>query len=449
MATEKKQPSKMRKKQAGKKQAGKEQAGKKQAGKEQAGKKQAGKKPTKERTKERRKMPTKQANKKTTKQPIKKRTKQVTKKTTKKPTKKTTMKRTTKAKTTATRLVKRVKTAVRGAKRKTKVARRIVADKAGAGVQSTTRGSPSAVKASIGAATTKRFQSAESQRRFSRQMCEEGKKIGFVPTMGAFHDGHISLMRKARSQNDVVVVSIFVNPLQFGPGEDFNRYPRDLARDMDQAREVGVDAVFVPDVSEMYPQGFTTEVMVGPMAKRMCGADRLGHFNGVCTVIMKLLGIVQPDRMYLGQKDAQQLVIIQRMIEDLSVNTKVVAVATVREKDGLAMSSRNALLSLEERAQAPRLYEALRLAQREILLEEVRDPRQLQARMRDHILRDEVFRIDYIAMVDPETLVDRSVLTGRTLIALAAHLGQTRLIDNILINVPGGRMAEGIGALGR
>lgn len=294
----------------------------------------------------------------------------------------------------------------------------------------------------------KRLQSSESQRRFSRQAREKGKKIGFVPTMGAFHKGHLSLIRKARGQNDVVVVSIFVNPLQFGEDEDFDLYPRDLARDLDLTRQNGVDAVFLPEVSEIYPPGFTTGISIGPMAGRLCGAFRSGHFDGVCTVVMKLLGIVQPHRIYLGQKDAQQLRILQRMIEDLNVDVKVVACPTVRDKDGLAISSRNSCLSPQERAQAPRLYEALRLAQREILVDHVRDPKRLEARMRDHILQDIGFEIEYIGMVDPETLEDRPVLSGRTLIALAARLGRTRLIDNIMINVPGGRMAEGIGAPG-
>jgi pantoate--beta-alanine ligase len=294
--------------------------------------------------------------------------------------------------------------------------------------------------------TMKRLQSAESMRRFARDAREAGRTIGFVPTMGAFHEGHLSLMRKARSQNDVVVVSIFVNPLQFGPHEDFEHYPHDLARDLDRARELGVDAVFIPETAEVYPAGFAVRVSVGPMGERLCGAARPGHFDGVCTVVLKLLGIVQPQRMYLGQKDAQQLILLERMVTDLNVDTRVVACPTVREADGLAMSSRNAYLTPEERAtQAPRLYQALRSVQRAILIEHERDAQRLRERMRSQIEEGTGFAVEYVAFVDPETLADRPVLTGRTLIALAARLGKARLIDNILINVPGGRMAEQLG----
>jgi pantoate--beta-alanine ligase len=289
----------------------------------------------------------------------------------------------------------------------------------------------------------KRLQSAASQQRHSQRERDHRKVIGLVPTMGAFHEGHISLMRRARGQCDRVVASIFVNPLQFGPAEDYTRYPRDLARDIDRASEAGVDVVFIPEVEEMYPQGFTTSVAVGRLATRLCGARRPGHFDGVCTVVMKLIGIVRPHRLYLGEKDRQQLIIIQRMIADLNVDVKVVACPTVRERDGLALSSRNIYLSPEERALAPRLYQSLRLAQREILMTGQRDPQDLRARMEAHILADGApFAIEYIAMADPETLDEQPKLSGRVLIALAAKLGDTRLIDNILINVPGGRMAE-------
>lgn len=298
-----------------------------------------------------------------------------------------------------------------------------------------------------GSGHMKRLQSAASQRRFSQQHREQGQVIGFVPTMGAFHEGHLALIRKARAQCDVVVVSIFVNPLQFSPGEDYTRYPRDLARDMDRARALGVDVVFVPEVEEIYREGFATKVTVGPLAERLCGAERPGHFDGVCTVVLKLIGIVQPHRIYLGEKDRQQLVVLQRMVADLDVDVKFVPVATVREKDGLALSSRNHYLTAEERRLAPRLYQALRLAQRTILIGGVRDPQELCRMMAAGILEgDPPLRIGYVAVVDPETLVDLPVLTGRALIVLAVQIGQARLIDNLLINVPGGRMAESITA---
>jgi len=295
----------------------------------------------------------------------------------------------------------------------------------------------------------KRLQSPGSMRRFAQQKRAAGQRIGFVPTMGALHEGHVSLMRKARSQNDVAVMSIFVNPLQFGAGEDYERYPRDLARDMDLAREAGIDAVFVPEVADLYPEHFTTRVSVGPLGERLCGSFRPGHFDGVCTVVLKLLGIVQPHRLYLGEKDAQQLIILERMITDLDIDVRVVPVATVREKDGLAVSSRNRYLSPEERREAPRLYQALRLAQREILVGHERDPERLAERMRAHIRAGAGFEIEYVELVAPETLLPRPVLSGRTLIALAARLGGTRLIDNILVNVPGGRVAEEFGLSGK
>jgi len=300
-------------------------------------------------------------------------------------------------------------------------------------------------KKAAGTEGMKRFQSAESQRRFSRQAREAGKKIGLVPTMGAFHEGHLSLIRRARAQNDVVVVSVFVNPLQFGPHEDYEHYPRDLARDLDRAREAGADAIFVPEAGEMYPPGFSTRVSVGPMTTQLCGAARPGHFDGVCTVVLKLLGIVQPHRMYLGEKDAQQVTILQKMIDELSVDVKIVTCPTVREKDGLALSSRNAYLAPEERAVAPRIYRALRFAQREILVGGEREPERLRARMTEQITDGTPFAVEYVAMVDPETLVERRELSGRTLIAIAARLGRARLIDNLLIHVPGGRMAEKVG----
>jgi pantoate--beta-alanine ligase len=287
----------------------------------------------------------------------------------------------------------------------------------------------------------KRFQSAESQRRFAREVREAGKRIGLVPTMGAFHRGHLSLIEKARAQNDVVVVSVFVNPLQFGPDEDYERYPRDLARDIDLCRAAGVDAVFQPETAEMYPPGFTTKITVGAMGTRLCGAYRPGHFDGVCTVVAKLIGIVMPHRVYLGEKDAQQLLILERMVGDLNMDVKIIGCATVREEDGLALSSRNGYLTPEQRLQAAKIHEALRIAQREILVCHTRDPRALENLMREVMEKGTEMRVEYIQMVDPETLEPRAVLEGRTLIAVRAQLGTTHLIDNLLINVPGGRMA--------
>ena len=196
---------------------------------------------------------------------------------------------------------------------------------------------------------TRRFQAPPSMKKYCRTLQKTGCSIGFVPTMGYFHDGHIALIRKARQQNDEVVVSIFINPMQFGPNEDSGSYPRDLPRDMDVCRDEGVGAVFIPETKDLYQDGFGTKISVGAIGDLLCGASRQGHFDGVATVVLKLLEIVKPNRFYLGQKDAQQALIIAKMVEDLNLDPKLIVVPTVREKDGLALSSRNTYLSEEER----------------------------------------------------------------------------------------------------
>ena len=259
-----------------------------------------------------------------------------------------------------------------------------------------------------------------------------GKSIGFVPTMGYLHEGHLSLIEKARAENDRVVVSIFVNPTQFGPGEDSQRYPRDLPRDLDLCARAGVGLVFTPEPSEMYPAGFQTRVEVESLSQGLCGGSRPGHFRGVATVVAKLFAIVQPDRAYFGEKDAQQLRVIQRMTMDLSLPVRIVPVPTLRESDGLAMSSRNVYLGAEERRAALVLYRALMLA-RDLTAAGMRQAAEIKRRMFSLIKAEPMARLDYLAIVDSETLVPVEELQKPVLIALAVYIGKTRLIDNITV----------------
>jgi pantoate--beta-alanine ligase len=260
----------------------------------------------------------------------------------------------------------------------------------------------------------------------------ESKTIGFVPTMGYFHEGHLNLMRAAKQQCDTVVVSIYVNPTQFGPNEDFNKYPRDLDRDFKLAEGVGVEAVFVPADKEMYPEGYKTYIQVESLSGKLCGKSRPGHFRGVATIVSKFLNIIQPDMLYLGQKDAQQAILLRKMVIDLNLNTTVVVVPTTREPDGLAMSSRNKYLSPEERQQAKVLNQSLQLAN-SMLSHGEKDTAIIIAAMQDLIMQQPSAKIDYISIVNPETLEDVQTIDKQALIALAVYIGKTRLIDNILL----------------
>lgn len=271
-------------------------------------------------------------------------------------------------------------------------------------------------------------------RRFLAVHRAAGRRIGLVPTMGYLHAGHMSLVHAARRECDVVVMSIFVNPKQFGPQEDLATYPRDLEGDLRQARAAGVDAVFAPAVEEMYPAGFLTEVVVHELTAPLCGASRPGHFNGVTTVVAKLFNIVGPDRAYFGQKDYQQVTVIRRMVADLNMPLEVVTCPTIREPDGLAMSSRNAYLNPAERQAALVLWRALRLAEERLAQGERQGPR-LAATLRDLIAREPLARIDYVAVADPATLRNVEQLSGAVLVALAVYIGKTRLIDNAILQV--------------
>jgi pantoate--beta-alanine ligase len=260
-----------------------------------------------------------------------------------------------------------------------------------------------------------------------------GKSIGLVPTMGAFHDGHLALMRRSRERDDMVVVSLFVNPTQFGPAEDYQQYPRDVDRDSCMAADVGVDVLFAPSVDEMYPPGDSTFVEVtGELTARLCGAYRPGHFRGVTTVVAKLFNIVEPDRAYFGEKDYQQLLVVRRMARDLGFPLEVVSVPTVREPDGVAMSSRNAQLGPQERDAATILYRSLCKA-RELAAAGVRDGEAILRAVREVITREPLVKLQYAEISDPETLAPVERVAGPALLALAAYVGGVRLIDNVII----------------
>jgi pantoate--beta-alanine ligase len=261
-----------------------------------------------------------------------------------------------------------------------------------------------------------------------------GSKIGFVPTMGALHEGHISLVHEARKHCDFVVVSIFVNPMQFGPDEDFHRYPRPLLDDLKLCTDAGVNLVFNPSVEEMFPADFTTVVEVNGLTNNLCGKSRPGHFKGVTTVVMKLFGQVQPDIAYLGQKDAQQALVIKRMARDLDLPVDIVICPTLREADGLAMSSRNRYLSSEQRSVATLIFKSLGLLKEEMSL----GKHKLISQYREDLLKrlEAIPKaiIDYIEIVDADSLEVLQTMSGALLVAVAIRLGNTRLIDNIIIN---------------
>ena len=262
-----------------------------------------------------------------------------------------------------------------------------------------------------------------------------GRSLGFVPTMGFFHDGHVSLMGAARERSDAVAVSIFVNPLQFGPGEDLESYPRDLQRDLSVASRAGVDVAFVPSEEEMYPDG-PPQVTVdpGPLAERLEGASRSGHFRGVATVVAKLLAMTGPCTAYFGEKDAQQLAVIRRMARDLCLPVEVVGCPTVREPDGLAMSSRNVYLSPAERKAATSLFQALMLACR-LAEGGERDAQTLRRAMKGRVAAEPLAELDYAAVVDDETFEEVDALRRRGRALVAARFGKARLIDNMALPV--------------
>ncbi len=269
---------------------------------------------------------------------------------------------------------------------------------------------------------------------WSDRMRVQGKRIGLVPTMGYLHEGHLSLIDEAKQVSDVVVVSIFVNPIQFGPSEDYQGYPRDLDRDIRLVEEKGGDIVFHPSVDEMYPEGSATYVDVEGITETLCGASRPGHFRGVTTVVTKLFNIVKPHVAVFGQKDAQQTIVIKRMATDLSFDVDIVVAPTIREPDGVAMSSRNIYLTPSQRLQATSLYRALRRAEEMVDTGE-RETERLIGEMKKIISSQPEADIDYVSIVDVRDLKPIVEISGRVLIALAVKFGKARLIDNIILDV--------------
>lgn len=261
---------------------------------------------------------------------------------------------------------------------------------------------------------------------------EEGLSVGLVPTMGYLHEGHKSLIDKAVEENDRVVVSVFVNPIQFGPGEDLASYPRDLDRDVKLCEEAGADLVFHPADEEMYFEDFCTYVDMNDLTEGLCGKTRPTHFRGVCTVVSKLFHIVSPDRAYFGQKDAQQLAVIRRMVRDLNFDLEIVGCPIIREADGLAKSSRNTYLSAEERAAATVLHKGLEEGER-LLRAGEKNPETIIGAVRGIIEKEPLARIDYVELVDWNTLKPVETIAGEVLAAVAVYIGKTRLIDNFIM----------------
>jgi pantoate--beta-alanine ligase len=265
-----------------------------------------------------------------------------------------------------------------------------------------------------------------------RQLRQQlSESVGFVPTMGYLHEGHLSLVRQARADNSSVVVSIFVNPTQFGPGEDFKSYPRDTRRDLAMLEPM-TDIVFMPSTAEMYPDGFDSRVEVDSITDRLEGASRPGHFRGVTTVVAKLFNIVQPTRAYFGQKDAQQAAVIKKMVADLNMNLEIVTLPTVREPDGLAMSSRNTYLNPGQRRAATVLYKSLKLAQ-ELWLHGESSTDEIHHKMTELITKEPLADIDYLSIADAETLEELDTVSAKAIVSIAVKFGRTRLIDNIVL----------------
>lgn len=273
-----------------------------------------------------------------------------------------------------------------------------------------------------------------AMKEFVRKVKNNGATVGFVPTMGYLHEGHLSLMRQAKTACDVVVASIFVNPIQFGAGEDYETYPRDLNRDAAVAEEAGVNVIFAPSVQEMYPADFISFVEVTDITSRLCGASRPGHFRGVTTIVNKLFNIVQPDQAFFGQKDAQQVAVIKQMVKDLNMNVNIVTGPIIREADGLAMSSRNIYLTAEERKAALVLSRSLREVRQRLLSGE-QDAGRLRAFLQEKITAEPLADIDYISICEAGTLKEVDIINGSVLIALAVRFGKTRLIDNLVWEV--------------
>ncbi len=268
----------------------------------------------------------------------------------------------------------------------------------------------------------------------SRRLKAGGKAIGFVPTMGALHEGHLSLVKRSKDENDVTVVSIFINPTQFGPDEDFQRYPRDMEGDSEKLSALDVGVLLMPESGEMYPEGYSTSIDIGSIGRILCGGSRPGHFNGVATVVAKLFNIVVPDRAYFGQKDFQQTAVLKKLVEELDFDMDIVVCPIVRETDGLAMSSRNSYLNPEERKAAAVLFKTLKHGEKLILTENLDSADDVREAMEKLIRSEPLAGIDYIDIVNLKDLGSVQKITLPAAILLAVKIGNIRLIDNIIVN---------------
>lgn len=281
------------------------------------------------------------------------------------------------------------------------------------------------------------IRTVEEMSNISGQCLQNNQTIGFVPTMGYLHEGHLTLMRRAKEENNIVVASVFVNPLQFGPNEDYDAYPRDLQRDERLAKSVGVDYLFCPTVQEMYPDEMTVEIKVKKRVDVLCGRKRVGHFDGVATVLVKLFSIIRPHHVYFGLKDAQQVAVVDGLIKDLNLPITLRPVETVREEDGLAKSSRNVNLTEAERQEAPFLYQSLVEAKERIFAGE-RDPDVIIAGIIQFLQNKVNGKIDYVEIYSYPELKPQTRLTGKIIIAIAVQFSKARLIDNIILELKGG-----------
>ncbi|CEE01852.1 Pantothenate synthetase [Caldibacillus thermoamylovorans] len=281
------------------------------------------------------------------------------------------------------------------------------------------------------------IRTVEEMSNISGQCLQNNQIIGFVPTMGYLHEGHLTLMRRAKEENNIVVASVFVNPLQFGPNEDYDAYPRDLQRDERLAKSVGVDYLFCPTVQEMYPDEMTVEIKVKKRVDVLCGRKRVGHFDGVATVLVKLFSIIRPHHVYFGLKDAQQVAVVDGLIKDLNLPITLRPVKTVREEDGLAKSSRNVNLTEAERQEAPFLYQSLVEAKERIFAGE-RDPDVIIAGIKQFLQNKVNGKIDYVEIYSYPELKPQTRLTGKIIIAIAVQFSKARLIDNIILELKGG-----------
>ncbi|MCA9400075.1 MAG: pantoate--beta-alanine ligase [Candidatus Omnitrophica bacterium] len=277
------------------------------------------------------------------------------------------------------------------------------------------------------------YRNINSLRKHIHRLKQQNQTIGFVPTMGALHEGHLSLLRKSRRENDVTILSVYVNPTQFGPNEDFTSYPRPEKKDIFLAKKENVDIIFYPSDKTMYSEEHCSFISVAVLSDRLCGRSRPGHFQGVATIVAKLLHLVSPDRLYLGQKDAQQATIVKRMILDLNFDVKIRVCPIIREKDGLALSSRNVYLNEVQRQEAPILYAALKKAKLAVKSGETNATNILE-KIREIILTRTSGTVDYVACVDQTTLEPIQKITQSSLIVLAVYFGKTRLIDNIIVH---------------